>query len=320
MRTGVYRNSLGHRLQAEVGVDMEWYVFCIAGLALAVIWLFVRLCLMKKNVKKVLLELKQTREENYRSELRVTLSDRQFLGLVTEINRNLQYQNELKSSAEASRNQLRESIADIAHDLRTPLTVVKGNLQMLEGEQLSERGRECLEAGERRAESLKGMVDEFFELTVLESDSREAELEAVDMTGFLTEFVIDNEALIREKGLTPELHFPGKSIFAQANRELLSRVFSNLMTNIYKYGEDRFSLSVREEETGCVVELLNPVKAGTQLDCEHIFDRTYRADKSRTDGSAGLGLYIVKLLMEKQKGSITAHCEDNELKFIMTWK
>ena len=55
------------------------------------------------------------------------------------------------------------------------------------------------------------------------------------------------------------------------------------------------------------------------IDVEHIFDRTYRADKARTAGGAGLGLYIAKLLVEKQKGSIEAKLEDKRLEFIISF-
>ena len=95
--------------------------------------------------------------------------------------------------SEQSRRQLEQSISDIAHDLRTPLTVVKGNLQMLEKEELTDKGREYLDISRRKADTLKGMVDEFFELSVLESDSKPAELRKLNVISFLSEFIIEND-------------------------------------------------------------------------------------------------------------------------------
>lgn len=57
----------------------------------------------------------------------------------------------------------------------------------------------------------------------------------------------------------------------------------------------------------------NAVKKGTEIDAEKLFERTYRADKARSGNGAGLGLYIVKLLAQKQNGRVTAECKDNEL-------
>ncbi len=292
---------------------------CIIVLALLAVILLVRLIVIKMNIRTVRDELKKTKDDDYNRQMRVTLMDRDVESLTAEFNRNLEYQKELKMEAEKSRRQLEQSISDIAHDLRTPLTVVKGNLQMLEKEELSDKGREYLSISRKKAETLKGMVDEFFELSVLESDSKPVELCKLDIISFLSEFIVENETLIREKGLTPELEFPEKSVYIKANRDVLTRVFSNLFSNILKYAEGSFRLSVSEAEDGCHIVIGNHVKDPSAIDIDHIFDRTYRADKARSDGSAGLGLYIAKLLVEKQKGSITAELRDSELEFNMVF-
>ncbi len=294
----------------------------IVVLSLVSIILLGWVIIIKKNVRETRDELRKTKEEDYNRQLRVSLMDRDVEKLVAEINSNLEYQKSLKLEEEKSRRQLEQSISDIAHDLRTPLTVVKGNLQMLEKEELSESGREYLNISSRKATTLKSMVDEFFELSVLESDSKPVELCKLDAVSFLSEFVIENETLIRDKNLTPDISFPEKSVFIQANREMLNRVFSNLISNILKYAKDSFELSVFEEESSdkpqqkvCRIRIGNNVEDPATIDIDHIFDRTYRADKARSDGSAGLGLYIAKLLTEKQKGSINATLEDSKLYF-----
>lgn len=294
----------------------------IAALTFLVLILLAWIFIIKKNIKQVRVELKKTEEESYNRQLRVSLIDSDVEALVSEINHNLEYQKSLKQETEKSRRQLEQSISDIAHDLRTPLTVVKGNLQMLEKEQLTDKGREYLDISRKKADTLKGMVDEFFELSVLESDSKPAELRKLDVISFLSEFIIENETLIREKELTPEITFPEKTVFIQADKALLTRVFSNLFTNILKYAKDSFELKVTGDDAAglCTVQIGNNVAEPETIDIEHIFDRTYRADKARRDGSAGLGLYIAKLLVEKQKGSITAELEGNKLIFSIAFK
>ena len=282
---------------------------------LIIAFLAFRLLLIKKDLRQIKEELARTREEDYNRNLRVSLSDGDVERLASEINRNLDHQKDLKLEAERSRKQLQQSISDIAHDLRTPLTVVKGNLQMLEKEEFSEPGRESLRISARKAETLKQMVDEFFELSVLESDSKPVELVKLDLMEFLPEFIVENETLIRQHGLTPEITLPEQSVFVMANKEMLSRVFSNLMGNIFKYAKDAFELRLLEEAEGARIRVGNQVEDPAAIDVEHIFDRTYRADKARTDGSAGLGLYIARLLTMKQKGSITASMEDGKLFF-----
>ena len=272
------------------------------------------LFMIKANIKEITRELKKTREADYDRQLRVILNDRDMEELAKELNLNLDHQKELKLKEESAKKQLEQSVADIAHDLRTPLTVVKGNLQMLASEKLSEEGRQYLEVSSRKAETLKYMVDEFFEMSVLESDAQMPELKRIDIVEFLVQFIIDHESMIRDKGLTPDIDLPEKSVFIE---ELLGRVFSNLLANICKYAKESFRISVSAEERKVI--LSNRIVSHDEIDIEHIFDRTYRADKARREGSAGLGLYIAKLLMEKQKGNIIADISDGEIHFILSF-
>ena len=290
----------------------------IVVLVLISLMLITRLILIRRNLKEISRELNNTKNEDYNRQLKVTLSDKTVEKLAADMNQNLDYQKSLKMETEKSRRQLEQSISDIAHDLRTPLTVIKGNLQMLENEELSDKGREYLDISRRKADTLKEMVDEFFELSVLESDSKPVKLFKLDLIGFLSEFIIENETLIREKNLSPKITFPERTIYVRANKEMLSRVFSNLITNILKYAKDDFELVVEQdddENAQAVVKVSNHVDDPSAIDIEHIFDRTYRADKARSDGSAGLGLYIAKLLVEKQKGSMQAYINEDLLVF-----
>ena len=304
---------------------MTQYII-IFGLILIILMLLTWVLVIKHNIRNMEKKLQKTREENYNAQLRITLGDNNLEALAAEINRNLDYQKKVKLEEALSRKKLEQSISDIAHDLRTPLTVVKGNLQMLSMEPLSDKEREYVEIITRKTDTLKGMVDEFFELSVLESDSKPAELEKVDAIEFLSEFILENETVIRQADLTPDISFPEKSIFIQANAAMLSRVFSNIIGNILKYARDSFSLKVSEESENswdsrdsgdkrCVIKIGNKVADPGAIDIEHIFDRTYRADKARSESGAGLGLYIAKLLVEKQGGTILAEITGGELIF-----
>ena len=291
------------------------YIFIIAILVLIIVYLILRLFLIRINLKNASEELARTREEGYNRQLKITLNDHALEMLAGEINNNLDYQKGLKLEEERSRRQLEQSISDIAHDLRTPLTVIKGNLQLLQGEELSPKAGESLEISLKKAETLKNMVDEFFELSVLESDTDKVVLDKIDIVKWLAEFVIENEVFIREKGLEPKIIFPERSVYIMADEDMLNRVFSNLMTNILKYAYKCFIVEVIEGSGKCNIKIGNNVKESDTIDTERIFDRTYRADKARSIGSAGLGLYIAKLLVEKQGGTIDAEIKEDKLIF-----
>ena len=285
---------------------MNIYIIICGILLVICIALIIRLFVIKGSLRQLKDDVQKTRDESYNREVRVSLADRDVEELAAEINKNIYYQKSMKLEAEKSRRQLEQSISDIAHDLRTPLTVIKGNLQMLDKEEMSPEGKEYLAISRRKAETLKGMVDEFFELSVLESEGGKPELTEINIVNLITEFIIENESLIRERNLTPEISLPEETIMIMANRDMLMRVLGNLVGNIYKYAEDSFEIKVLKAEENCIIEISNSVKDDGAIDIEHIFDRTYRADKARSEGSAGLGLYIAKLLVERQGGTIDA--------------
>lgn len=286
-------------------------------LAIALIVLAVQLLSLKSEMRKLKTELELTRNKNYNRQLTVSLIDNDFSALATEMNKNLDYQKRLKLESERAERNLKQSVSDIAHDLRTPLTVIKGNLQMLEQEEkLSERGMEYLRICSEKSEAMKQMADEFFELSVLESDSTEVLLSKVNITNLLMQFIADNEAVIRSCHLDPDVIFPEKTVFARADEQLLMRMFSNLLNNIIKYAESRFAIALEATDSKCIVIFSNPVNS-EHIDVEHLFDRTYRADKARHGTSAGLGLYIVKLLAEKQGAQVAATIENNVMKILI---
>lgn len=305
------------------------YILLIALLAIALVYVSLHLFRIKKQMRIIREELEKTKETDYNRLLSISLVDHDLVEMTAQINDNLDFQKKMKWEAQKSELQLRQSISDIAHDLRTPITVVKGNLQMMEkDEALSEESKESLRICSEKTDLLKKMVDEFFELSYLESEGTPIILERMDLTEFLAYFVISHEAVIKEKGIQPEIQLPEKSVFVNADKDLLTRMLENLFNNVVKHSAGEFCIALREvdnteeskKEKDVQIIFSNPVPTDVQFDIEHLFDRTYRGNKARTGGGpGGLGLYIVKLLAQKQ-GILTTACrEKNSLSIMLTF-
>lgn len=285
---------------------METLIIISVILALLLAITAFRLIAVKHEMRQIKRELMATREKSYNRQLTVSLLDRDLTEMTAEMNRNLVYQKQLKLQTEQAERTLKQSVSDIAHDLRTPLTVIKGNLQLLEAEEkLSQRGTEQLCLCMKKSDEMKQMADDFFELSVLESDSSPVKLQPVNVANQLVQLLVDNEAVIRMKGLSPEVLLPEHSVFALADEGLLQRMLENLLNNVLKYARESFTAEVKQAAEGRLRICLSNEVSGALPDAERIFERTYRADKSR-NGSAGLGLYIVKLLAQKQNASVGA--------------
>lgn len=301
-------------------VLLNWII--IAILLTFALGELIYILLIKGSLREIAREMARTRESSYDRQIQIRLSDPDLEKATTEINRNLDFQKSLKSEAEKSEREMKQSVSDIAHDLRTPLTVVKGNLQMLGNEEgLSPDSKSYLRICQEKTDLLKDMVDNFFELSVLESDSQALELSKVDVKETLIRFILDHETVIRQNNLEPELNLPEEAIFLMGDERLLLRMFSNLLNNILKYAKDSFSveLKVNPDEKVEILfanELCQGRKLGGDgLSVDHLFDRAYRGDTARQTSGAGLGLYIVKLLAEKQGGSVYAQISENQLEF-----
>ena len=160
------------------------------------------------------------------------------------------------------------------------------------------------------------MSDEFFELAVLESDRSAAALSRVKLTNLLMQFIAENEGIIRLSGIEPEISLPPKTVFVMADEQLVMRMLGNLLGNVLKYSCGSFSLTLTEDGKMIVA---NPA-SDRALVPERLFERTYRGDSARSGSGAGLGLYIVKLLAEKQGGTASAAVENGQLAVTVKFK
>lgn len=289
--------------------------YIAAGILLILcIVLLIWLVSIKMQVRRIRDELTRNLAPDYNRQISVTLLDGGLNRLAAEMNRSLDCQRRLKRDAVRAENALKQSVSDIAHDLRTPMTVIKGNLQLIaQEEQLSARGAEYLATCREKADALKEMADAFFELSVLESGDAEAQIRTVNLTKILMQFLADSEAAIRLHGLEPEIILPEKTISIRADEQMLLRMLGNVLNNILKYAKDTFRLEVMQDETCCKIVFSNAVPAGTMPDPEQMFQRSYRANASRSGSGAGLGLFIVRLLAEKQHAQVSASAAEQIL-------
>ena len=236
----------------------------IIVLLMLCIALVIHLVIIKLQMRKITEELQRNLDPAYNRQISVTLLDRSLSRLTAAINSSLDEQRRLKRDAERAERNLRQSVSDIAHDLRTPMTVIKGNLQLLaQEEQLSGHGAEYLSISREKADALKEMADTFFEMSVLESDDAAAQLTQVNLTKVLMQFLADSEAAIRLHHLEPEIVFPEKTVYIRADEQMLLRMLGNVLNNLLKYAEGSFRLSVSQDDAGCTLARCGGSDAGS---------------------------------------------------------
>ena len=283
---------------------MEYLIILI--LFTAVVIQAVKSYLLKKQLRSI---FDQLSEEQTRL-VTVDLVDEDIEKVVQEINTLLERLQQEVIKSDASSALLKSSIADISHDMKTPLTSVIGYLQLAEKECEEEKMGEILKTCLERTLYLNALINDFFELSVIESPGCTPKLENVDVAGMICELILANQPIFEEKKITPHFENSDRPVMVSADPNMFSRVIQNLLSNGVKYASGDITFCVCREKERVVVTVSNPVNAPLEVD--HIFDRFYIQDKSRSKGS-GIGLYVCRQLMEAMGGSICAEMEQNWL-------
>lgn len=283
---------------------MEYLIILI--LFAAVVILAGRYYVLKKQLKSISTQLneKQTRL------VTVDLVDHDIETVAREINELLERIQQTIIKSNASSAVLKSSIADISHDMKTPLTSVIGYLQLAKKECEDEKIGEIIDTCLERTRYLNTLINDFFELSVIESQGCTPKLESVDAAGMICEQILANYPIFEEKNITPHFEDSDKTVIACADPNMLNRVIQNLISNGVKYTSGDISFCACREHEQVIITVSNPVNA--YVDIAHIFDRFFTQDKSRSKGS-GIGLYICKQFIEAMGGSISAELEGNRL-------
>ena len=241
--------------------------------------------------------------------------------LLTAVNALLDLREREEGDYRRQEQAIRQQIANISHDLRTPLTSILGYLQLLEGEGLTaEERREYLSIVQGRARALQSMIVSFYDLSRLEGGEYPLSRERVDLYHVLSQLVAEFYNDFEGSGfdMTVELQESLPSVTADPAGVL--RVFTNLIRNALEHGRSRMSILLYQEGDEVVSVFANDAPGLTPEDVEHVFDRFFTADKMRTGQSTGLGLAIVKALVERMGHTVSAELEGDLFRVTVRWQ
>ena len=215
--------------------------------------------------------------------------------------------------------ELKAQVEHVSHDLRTPLTSIRGYLALVDDAALDAEAREALGTVRRKAASLERLVAQFYELSRLQGDDVPLELGPVDVGRMLRESVAEQYRLLADRGLDVRLDVPEHAVLARANGEAVERVLANLLHNAGTYAKTALEVSMAGEGAGAAgaggrvaVEFANDAEGLSESALSRLFQPFFMADASRAQEGSGLGLAIARHLLERMGGSIEASSEQCE--------
>ncbi|MBU5344651.1 HAMP domain-containing histidine kinase [Paenibacillus lautus] len=283
--------------------------------------LLVHLLMLRREIGRITEQLGRYNERRTGKKMDVALFDQKLEALAGEINRQSNLFIESETNRKRAEKEFRQAVANISHDIRTPLTSILGYIQLLEAESITpEEKLEYIAVVKNRTRRLQALLNDFFELSVIESLDYSLQTEKLEMTGLLSEILVGFYDSYNERNITPDIRLPKEKMFVYADESALRRVVENLLVNTVKHATGHVVISFKRQRETADFTIVNDAKELVGSDVNLLFNRFYTADRTRSDQASGLGLSIAKSLMKKMGGTLTAELDGEKLMIICRWK
>jgi heavy metal sensor kinase len=208
----------------------------------------------------------------------------------------------------------RQFIEDLAHELKTPLTVLKGELIVALNKMRSkEEYNSILHSNLEEINRITKIIGDLLLLARFDNNAVTLEMKPLDLSFLLKEIAEDIKILAQQKEIKIDLS-PQQNIIINADKDSLRQVFINILDNAIKYTppHGKVQININQMQNYAKIEISDNGIGMPKEDLSYIFNRFYRVDKSRSQSGFGLGLSIAKSIVEAHKGRISAESVINK--------
>lgn len=290
-------------------------------LALACMALAFGFYTLEKNLKQAKRQLEAAQRGETKTRIALDSPNHAAEELFVTINRLMDLRNNEAADYRRQEHVLRQQIANVSHDLRTPLTSILGYLQLLNDDGLSpEERRQYLAVVEGRARTLQSLITSFYDLSRIEGGEYPLERERVDLHRTLSDLIAEFYGDFQRSGFQIQVDMAQGLPPVWGDPGAVLRIFTNLVGNALKYGKTFLTIRLYRAGDHLVTSFSNDGEGLTQEDVSHVFDRFYTADKTRTGQNTGLGMSIVRALARQMGHDATARLQDGAFTVEVLWK
>lgn len=264
-----------------------------------------------RQLKYIHTKLESIVERGSHERLLLMSSSPELQILLTDLNRLLDVNH--KGAVERARleKSMRSMLANISHDLKTPLTVVLGYIETLlhDTDTPAEEQERILRTIHAKAGEVITLMNRFFDLAKLESGDRDIPLSRVELGEVCRRNILAFYDILSAKGADVQIEIPDEPLYMMGNDDALDRVLSNLLSNAIAYGDAGGALGLKlYSDAGQVcIEVWDRGKGIAEGHEDKVFERLYTLEDSRNRDyqGSGLGLTITKRLTEQMNGHIS---------------
>lgn len=272
-------------------------MFWIFILTLLFLMIFIfKLVCWKKQIRKINIQLQEILNEKTQKFITLTLMDKDLEKMTVMINELAERERISMGQAQIKEEKQKENITCLTHDLRTPLTSIRGYLELMQNAS-DEKRAQYMEALVGKAIRLEQLINDFYQISLLDDNEISYKKEMIELNKLVTEVILDNHSLFENRKIIPEIQLAEEDIFLDSDKTALTRIFQNLIINAIRSTAGILSIRLITNDRELKVSIQNSMKEDFCLDSTKIFDRFYSGDISRGNGNSGQGLYIVKKLL-----------------------
>lgn len=279
-------------------------IIAVVLLSISVLILFLYIIFILKQLKSISKQLDKRLIENTRQPLNIELFNKTITNLSKNINRCLKLEEKRRLESINDQKQFKELISNISHDLRTPLTSIKGYQQLLEKTPLDKHQVQLLKTAQKSTDELGLLIENFFEYSYLVTAKTEPNLEKININNLIVECVLSYIAIFEEKNLNVNIK-ETPPVFILGDKNMLIRIIENLLNNCAKHSLGDIDIKI-EFLQNAKITFTNPINQDTNINVDKLFHRFYTSDSTRNK-STGLGLSIVEFLVKQMDGNVGAY-------------
>ncbi|MDQ8057257.1 sensor histidine kinase [Bacillus velezensis] len=266
---------------------------------------------LRTEIKYIRNKLRKVVNEETGERLLLNTEDKYIKSLLIQINRLLDHNQKIKGNCNSIELSMRKMLSNISHDLKTPLTVILGYIEIINNDKslTSEKVMSLLKTVNLKTVEVLALINRFFELVKLESGDKKLNSSRIDICEVSRKIILDYYEILISKEFEVVIDIPDDSVFVSGDEEAIERVLNNLITNAIQYGSDgkMVGLKIRITDNDIFVEISDKGKGINEMHKDRVFERMYTLEDSRNTNyqGSGLGLTITKRLVEQMEGSIS---------------
>lgn len=294
-------------------MSIWFYLFLITLIFLLIA--IIKIAIMKHEINNIDVSLTKIINTDTNALITLNSSEKSLKRLASSLNKNLSILRKLELEYKNGNQELKQSITNISHDLRTPLTAIRGYLDLMDYKYLTKKQKDYLKYIDNKVNDLTTLTEQLFDFSKSIDNFNKVNKKAVIINKKLEDIICSFYALFKQYNIKPIINITNKKIVRLIDEEMFLRILENILSNAIKYSEGNINIIL--DDNG-IITFKNKTSILDKTSVEKMFNRYYTVENAKR--SNGIGLSIAKQLTELNGGNISASIKNNILIISLSFK